>query len=82
MGVKSSGARTYPTDDDGYTPGNRRVIGRTLIWLVIAALALSSLALINGYPLVFPDTGTYIAQAVKLEGALDRPPYYTSRPAR
>lgn len=44
---------------------------------MLAALLLGAAALINGYPLVFPDSGTYVRQAVKLEGALDRPPFYS-----
>ena len=49
----------------------------TLLCILAAACWLSLLTVINGYPLVFPDTGTYIRQAVKLEGVLDRPPYYS-----
>jgi hypothetical protein len=49
-----------------------------LAWLLVATLALSSLAIINGYPLVFSDTGPYISTAVWQDlGALDRPPYYS-----
>lgn len=44
---------------------------------MLAAALLGGAAVINGYPLVFPDSGTYIRQAVKLEGALDRPPFYS-----
>jgi hypothetical protein len=34
-------------------------------------------AVINGYPLIFFDTGTYIIQALELKGQLDRPPFYS-----
>lgn len=44
---------------------------------MLAAALLGAVALLNGYPLVFPDSGTYVRQAVKLEGALDRPPFYS-----
>ncbi len=49
----------------------------TLPCLIAAACWLSLLAVLNGYPLVFPDSGTYIRQAIELEGVLDRPPYYS-----
>lgn len=55
----------------------RHTAGRTLPWLLLAAALLGAVPLINGYPLVFPDSGTYIRQAVRLEGALDRPPFYS-----
>ena len=50
---------------------------QTLAWITIATLALTLVAVFNGYPLVFPDSGTYIRHAVKLEGVLDRPPFYS-----
>ena len=50
---------------------------RTLAWIALAAAALGVVAVVNGFPLVFPDTGTYLRQAVKLEGSLDRPPFYS-----
>lgn len=45
--------------------------------VVLAAFFLGTLSIINGYPLVFPDTGTYLRQAVRLEGSIDRPPFYS-----
>jgi hypothetical protein len=42
-----------------------------------AAAILALVAIVNGYPLVFPDTGTYLGQAIELHGNLDRPPYYS-----
>jgi hypothetical protein len=34
-------------------------------------------ALYNRFPLVFPDTGTYLIHAIELRGQTDRPPYYS-----
>jgi hypothetical protein len=45
--------------------------------LAAGTLLLLLPALINGYPLVFPDTGAYLRQAIELHGAPDRPPYYS-----
>ena len=39
--------------------------------------SLSIPALVNGYPLVFPDSGTYVAQAIALSGSTFHPPYYS-----
>jgi hypothetical protein len=50
---------------------------RALPWLIGSAALLSVISLINGFPLVFPDTGTYLRQAMRLEGILDRPPFYS-----
>ena len=33
--------------------------------------------MVNGYPLMYPDTGTYLLQAIELYGAPDRPPFYS-----
>jgi hypothetical protein len=51
--------------------------GRWGVWVVLAALALCLVALANGYVLVFPDTGTYVRQALWLEADVDRPPFYS-----
>ena len=51
--------------------------GRQAGWLLAATFLLFGVALINGFPLVFPDTGTYLRQAMRLEGILDRPPFYS-----
>jgi hypothetical protein len=50
---------------------------RVFPWLCLSAGLLSFVALVNGFPLVFPDTGTYLRQAMRLEGILDRPPFYS-----
>jgi hypothetical protein len=44
---------------------------------LLAAAILGLAPFVNGYPLFFPDSGTYIRQAVKFEGVLDRPPFYS-----
>ena len=51
--------------------------GRPIYWLISATFFLSLLSVLNGSPLVFPDTGTYILQAAKMRGVIDRPPYYS-----
>ena len=48
-----------------------------LPWIIVAALLMSLLALANGYPFVFDDSGTYVSQAIKFEGGLSRPPFYS-----
>jgi hypothetical protein len=54
--------------------GSRR---RIAMELAAGTLLLLLPALINGYPLVYPDTGAYLRQAIELHGAPDRPPYYS-----
>jgi hypothetical protein len=61
----------------GRNKGNINGHQRTGIELVAATLILIVPALINGYPLVYPDTGTYLQQAIELHGVPDRPPYYS-----
>jgi hypothetical protein len=46
-------------------------------WLCGAGLLLLWPALLNGYPLVFADTGTYLSQAINLHLGWDRPPFYS-----
>jgi hypothetical protein len=50
---------------------------RVAPWVAAAAACLSLVTCLNGFPLVFPDTGTYLRQAMRLEGSLDRPPFYS-----
>ncbi len=50
---------------------------RIALELAAATLLLMIPALVNGYPLVFSDTGTYVRQAIEFYGAADRPPYYS-----
>jgi hypothetical protein len=45
--------------------------------LAAATLLLLVPALINGYPLVYPDTGIYILQAIEHAAVPERPPYYS-----
>jgi len=50
---------------------------RVAMELAGATLLLLLPALINGYPLVFPDTGVYILQAIEHAAVPERPPYYS-----
>lgn len=49
---------------------------RATAHLIGNTLLLSLPAFLNGYPLVFPDTGVYLAQGLAFEGHASRPPYY------
>jgi hypothetical protein len=51
----------------------RRAVG----WVVLAAALLLWPALLNGYPLVFSDTGTYLGQAIERYLGWDRPAFYS-----
>jgi len=48
----------------------------TLCILCITALGIMFMAFYNGYPLVSPDTGTYIDTAFNFYMPPDRPPFY------
>ncbi|HJS84991.1 MAG TPA: hypothetical protein VJ779_05990 [Acetobacteraceae bacterium] len=50
--------------------------GQTAI-LPLAAFLLTWPAILNGYPLVFSDTGTYLSQALNRYLGWDRPPFYS-----
>ena len=52
-------------------------LARTALEIFVGGVILLIPALLNGYPFVYPDTGTYILQAVERVGAPDRPPYYS-----
>ena len=45
------------------------------IFFICAALLMSG-AIYNRFPLVYPDTGTYIFSAMELQAPLDRPIFY------
>jgi hypothetical protein len=45
--------------------------------IVLAALLMLWPALLNGYPLVFADTGTYLSQAIDHSLGWDRPVFYS-----
>lgn len=45
--------------------------------ILLAAAPLLWPALLNGYPIVFDDTGTYLSQAVHRYLGWDRPPFYS-----
>ncbi|HTO54058.1 MAG TPA: hypothetical protein VMR50_11780 [Myxococcota bacterium] len=63
----------------GTAPAHSAATGRLRTALEIFAGGIIVLipALLNGYPFIYPDTGTYILQAVERVGAPDRPPYYS-----
>lgn len=50
---------------------------RTAVGIVLGALLLLSHALYNGYPLIYPDTGTYIAACFDRFVPIDRPLTYS-----
>jgi hypothetical protein len=52
-------------------------IALNLLWFALAIAALMSPALINGFPLVYSDTGTYIAAAKTSSIPVDRPISYS-----
>lgn len=47
------------------------------LWVCGAGPLLLWPAVLNGYPLVFADTGTYLSQAMNLHLGWDRPPFYS-----
>ena len=47
-----------------------------LLWLLLGGLVLVSAGLYNGYPLVTPDTGTYVQSALSFNVPDDRPVTY------
>lgn len=49
---------------------------RTIYSVIIGAFILMLEAFRNGFPLVYPDTGTYIRSGFTLELPIDRPIYY------
>ena len=49
----------------------------TFVAIALAATLLLWPALWNGYPLVFSDTGTYLAQAIEHYAGWDRPIFYS-----
>ncbi|HEX7391279.1 MAG TPA: hypothetical protein VF286_14310, partial [Acidiphilium sp.] len=51
--------------------------GRETPLLAGTALLFLWPALVNGFPLIFSDTGTYVSQAMELHLGWDRPPYYS-----
>ena len=49
----------------------------TLAGIGLSAALLVWPALLNGYPLIFSDTGTYLSQAMELHLGWDKPPFYS-----
>ncbi|MBN9562714.1 MAG: hypothetical protein J0H14_18610 [Alphaproteobacteria bacterium] len=50
---------------------------RRIVPILLGALLLLWPALLNGYPLVFADTGTYLSQAIDHSLGWDRPVFYS-----
>ena len=50
---------------------------RTFSLTIVAAILLSSAALLNEFPLIFSDSGTYIHYSVKKGIPVDRPVFYS-----
>lgn len=48
----------------------------TLTLILLAGFALCYLGFINGFPLLFPDTGTYLRSGFENEVPIDRPIFY------
>jgi hypothetical protein len=55
----------------------RPVPAADAIMIGVAAALILWPALMNGYPLVFSDTGTYISQLMERHLGWDRPPFYS-----
>lgn len=54
-----------------------RALARAALEISAGALLLMLPALANGYPFVFPDTGTYVRHVLERLAVADRPPYYS-----
>jgi len=52
-------------------------LGARVLAIMTGIAALSWPALLNGYPLVFADTGTYLSQAIQHYLGWDRPAFYS-----
>ena len=57
--------------------GNDLTRFRTLTELAVGTLLLMLPAFLNGYPLIFPDTGQYLRAGIERSFATDRPIYYS-----
>lgn len=79
-----SSTRSIPTDAPSrsvifaFSPFAQRTF-RPLNIVIIAVSVFLLLwpAMLNGYPLVFSDTGTYLTQAIEHHLGWDRPPFYS-----
>jgi hypothetical protein len=58
-------------------PSGARARAGAMAPVFLAAALLCWPALVNGYPLVFSDTGTYLSQAIEHYLGWDRPPFYS-----
>jgi hypothetical protein len=54
-----------------------RKLANSIVFCICGTLALSWVAIWNGYPLVFSDSGTYIRSAIQHVNPGDRPIYYS-----
>ncbi len=64
----------------GWLSGRSRggkIVGVLVLPIVLSAALLLWPALLNGYPIVFDDTGTYLSQAVHRYLGWDRPVFYS-----
>ena len=73
MPVMANGPRPQPTPP---AQDNAARVTRG-VPLLVSALLLTWPAILNGYPLVFDDTGTYLSQAVHRYLGWDRPAFYS-----
>jgi hypothetical protein len=71
--MQLSGCSAAPDPKSRFTPGN----WPPTVWICLSAGLLLWPALLNGYPLVFSDTGTYLGQAIEHHLGWDRPVSYS-----
>ncbi len=68
-------ARPQPCERANWLLAMPRIAGA--LFPVVGVLLLAWPALLNGYPLVFSDTGTYLSQALNRHLGWDRPVFYS-----
>jgi hypothetical protein len=54
----------------------RRII-QIITYYLVGVIVFSSAAIMNGYPLVFSDSGTYLRSAIELQYPGDKPVFYS-----
>jgi len=71
---------TRPVPDSAEVQGKAPIAIRRVAWaglyLAVGLLACSWVWIVNGFPLVFPDTGPYILSGLRLVVPWDRPIWY------
>jgi hypothetical protein len=74
-----SRATLSPQSNNIYEAPSRVVRDRVLaaVCAFAATAALLIPAIINGYPFIFPDTGTYLLSAMRCQIPYDRPVFYS-----